>query len=384
MERSSGEVRRWRWPTRSIRIGELQDAFLVSAVTMIIVIRFQLWATNYPQLGSGKLHIAHLLWGGLLMLIGLGMLISFAGQRVRLPAAIVGGLGFGFFIDELGKFITSDNDYFYKPAAAIIYLIFVVLYLLTRWMQSRRTLSPREALINAADMIGDAADRGFDEREKRQALALLAQADPGEPLTGQLTTLVREIETVGPHQPGRVAKLVAGIRDRYAALVERPRFARVVSTIFIVWAAVTFVGIVMLGLAAAFSLGGLGDLDVAGPGGDGHLSFIDLASLAASLASGTLVILGALRMRKGDRLGAYEQFDRALMVEILIGAFFSFAEIQFSAVFGLGLNVLLLITVRLMIDGEREMRAPEPPARGRAAGLAERLRPRRGPSAVRP
>ncbi len=39
-----------------------------------------------PELGGHGLHIAHLLWGG-------------------------------FFIDELGKFITQDNDYFFKPAA---------------------------------------------------------------------------------------------------------------------------------------------------------------------------------------------------------------------------------------------------------------------------
>jgi hypothetical protein len=31
---------------------------------MILVIRLQLWATHYPKLGGGKLHIAHLLYGG--------------------------------------------------------------------------------------------------------------------------------------------------------------------------------------------------------------------------------------------------------------------------------------------------------------------------------
>jgi hypothetical protein len=45
---------------------------------------------------------------------------------VRRAAAIVGGVG--FFIDELGKFITEDNNYFYNPAAALIYLIFIGLF----------------------------------------------------------------------------------------------------------------------------------------------------------------------------------------------------------------------------------------------------------------
>ena len=37
------------------------------------------------------------------------------GQTRQALAAIVGGAGFGTFIDELGKFITSDNDYFFRP-----------------------------------------------------------------------------------------------------------------------------------------------------------------------------------------------------------------------------------------------------------------------------
>src|SRR6266545_4529597 len=180
-------TRRLGRPTRNVDIVMLQDAFLVSAVTMILVNRLQLWATDYPQLGGGRLHIAHLLWGGLFMLLGLGILVSFVGRGLRLPAAIVGGIGFGFFIDELGKFITSDNDYFFQPSAAIIYLIFVLLYLLTRWMQRRRGFSSGEYLANAADLLTEAARRDLDEHEKRRAIELLAKADPDDPMTVPLT-----------------------------------------------------------------------------------------------------------------------------------------------------------------------------------------------------
>ena len=99
-------------PVRNVEIGDLQDTFLVSAVVMILVIRLQLWATNYPQLGGGKLHIAHLLWGGVFMVIALGILLSFLGASLRVPAAVIGGVGFGFFIDEVGKFISNDVNYF--------------------------------------------------------------------------------------------------------------------------------------------------------------------------------------------------------------------------------------------------------------------------------
>ena len=75
---------------------------------------------------------------------------------------MVGGIGFGFFIDELGKFITADNNYFFKPAAALIYLIFIGLFLLARWARGRAQPSPEEDLANAVDLLGDAARGGLD------------------------------------------------------------------------------------------------------------------------------------------------------------------------------------------------------------------------------
>src|SRR5918997_1555219 len=112
---------------RYLNFGDLHEKFIVSAVLTVLLIRTELWLTNYPQLGGGGLHIAHMLWGGLLMLVALGLLLTYLGRFPLVPAAIVGGVGFGFFIDELGKFITSDNDYFYRPTAALIYLIFLAL-----------------------------------------------------------------------------------------------------------------------------------------------------------------------------------------------------------------------------------------------------------------
>jgi hypothetical protein len=53
---------RLRPPARNVQIGTLQDAFLIAAIGMILVIRLQLWATNYPQLGGGGLHTS---WGSI-------------------------------------------------------------------------------------------------------------------------------------------------------------------------------------------------------------------------------------------------------------------------------------------------------------------------------
>ena len=62
---------------RNSAAGELLELFLVAAVASVLAIRAFLAATGYPQLGGDGLHIAHMLWGGGLMLVALLLLFTF-------------------------------------------------------------------------------------------------------------------------------------------------------------------------------------------------------------------------------------------------------------------------------------------------------------------
>ena len=44
---------------------------------------------------------------------------------VPAATAVLVGVGSGLFVDEVGKFITQQNDYFTPLAAPIIYVVFL-------------------------------------------------------------------------------------------------------------------------------------------------------------------------------------------------------------------------------------------------------------------
>jgi hypothetical protein len=329
---------------------------LVSAVATILVIRLQLWATNYPQLGAGKLHIAHLLWGGLLMLLAIGLLLSYHGPKVRRVAAVLGGVGFGFFVDELGKFITADNNYFFKPAAGVIYVVFILLFFVTRWLRRRRELTPSEALACAADMVGEAALHDMDLREQRRALELLDRADQNDPLVTPLRTLMLEIQGLPVRPPGRITRAARWIRGHYYDVIERPWFPRVLRIVF-----------GLLGLLSVLAVLGLVfDVVVVANGWKINLSvhdafhrlddirFTGWVNIASVIVAGVFLWIGVVRVGE-SRLAGYRWFERSLLVSICLTQVFVFVQSQFAAVFGLAVEVILLITVKAMIRAELKL-----------------------------
>jgi hypothetical protein len=139
--------------------------FVVSAVLTILILRLALALAGYPQVGGGGLHIAHELWGGLLMGLAIVLAMSFIGQVVRPYVAIVTGIGFGLFLDEVGKFVTSTNNYFFKPALAIIYATVVFFVLVVHWVHGRRpSSSPPRWRRCARPPVGDSATTAGNAR----------------------------------------------------------------------------------------------------------------------------------------------------------------------------------------------------------------------------
>lgn len=146
---------------------------LLSFAASVVITRLFLQLTGYPQVGGGRLHIAHVLWGGLLLFIASLLPLILANRWVYTLGAVLSGVGVGLFIDEVGKFITRTNDYFYPAAAPLIYAFFLLTVLV--YLQVRRPPShgPRAELYRALDVLAEVLDYDLEPHERVELEARL-------------------------------------------------------------------------------------------------------------------------------------------------------------------------------------------------------------------
>lgn len=111
---------------------DLVLTLMISALLTLLGTRLFLQLLGWPTISFGVWHIAHVLWGGLLMILGAIFLLTNYGEKNRQISAIVIGIGWGLFIDEIGKYLTKNNDYWFQPAVIFIYISFIFLFLAYR------------------------------------------------------------------------------------------------------------------------------------------------------------------------------------------------------------------------------------------------------------
>jgi hypothetical protein len=139
---------------------------LLSFAASVSVTRLFLELTGYPQIGSGELHIAHVLWGGLLLFIATLIPLLYANRWGLTVTAILSGVGVGLFIDEVGKFITRTNNYFFPAAAPIIYAFFLITVLLYTRTRKNHTDDPRTEMYTIIDKLEEVLDKDLSPEER--------------------------------------------------------------------------------------------------------------------------------------------------------------------------------------------------------------------------
>ena len=343
-----GPLLRWGLPRDPAATSHLMG-FLAATVVTVLLVRAFLAAAGYPQIGGGGLHIAHVLWGGLLMALAFVLLLSFAGPVARPIGSVVGGIGFGLFVDEVGKFVTSDNDYFYEPTAALIYVVVVVLALVGEMLHGRRPHHPSEHLAGAADQAVAGLVGGFTPRTRTQARELLDMAGP---VRGS-----REVRALLDVVEEDAAELVNPI-DAVAGAVVR-LIHRVVAARRVPWLTVGVLSVTLLVTVGRGVYAWWVGADVPG--------WILVGLLVSAAASFLAAVAGLVVVRR-DRWAGYVTFRRAVLLSLLVTQVFLFRIEEWAAAGGLlaDLAVLGLVSAELsQMDEARRVRDGAASGRGR-------------------
>lgn len=224
------------------------DSFLIMTIASfavtVIAVRVLLQLTGYPQVGDSTFHIAHMLWGGLLLFGAVVLVLVWANHWVLWAASLAGGIGVGLFIDEVGKFITQNNDYFFPLAFPIIYAFFLVCVWLYLRVRRSRAEDARALLYHALEDMKQVLDHDLDPFERRQLVAGLNTAmsktqNPNElRLAKALLDFVRAEDVTLALQPNAIERTWDWTRFIAARWPSRRMFKWLLIVGF-AWAAVT-------------------------------------------------------------------------------------------------------------------------------------------------
>jgi len=344
--------RRVRSPVRRQRAERYLLVMLLAFAASVGLTRFFLEMTGYPQLGGGGLHIAHVLWGGLILFAASIVPLLWSNRWVYPVGASLGGIGVGLFIDEVGKFITQTNDYFFAAAAPIVYTLFLItvfLYLRVR-KPGRRDL--RAELYHVFDGLQEWLDHDLDRKEKARLgneLAWIA-AQSDQPAWSRLGQVLRDFLDAEAHEapPARRGFLERRLQGAWLTVrrwLNERRLKAILTGGIAALALLAFkhpAEVLLAGSAPRFSswLAGLAlgrTIDVGGT------SRLMLARVALEIVAGCLLLscaalLAARRERLGVALG-----QAALLLMLTAANLLVFYYEQFSTILTAGMQFLALL-----------------------------------------
>jgi hypothetical protein len=309
--------------------------FFTFAVAGVLANRIFLVATGYPQLGNGTLHISHAIWGGVMMLIAIVFAVSSLAPGVRSFVAILGGAGFGWFVDELGKFITRDVNYFFKPTLALIYTIFVAMYFAFRTIRRPRE-RPEDVMLNAIEAVRRGILGRLEEPRRAEALTLLGAVHGEGQSTARLQDVLIELETVPIREPGLGVRTI----QRARALLQR----------WTGWRTFAFVFGGVFVLLASSDAAEVLEHALDGPGVHSVSEWIITVNCVISLG---LAVIGFLAMPR-SRLAGYRWIEASILLSVLVTQVFLFHEAQIEATIDLAITLTFWMLLRAAMSVERE------------------------------
>ena len=330
--------------TRSATGPSATEAFILIAIATIVITRLYLQLTGYPQVGGGNLHIAHALYGGALMMLALLIGWMTLGFGARILAVVLGGIGFGLFLDEVGKFVTKDNDYFYGPAAEIMYILVVVILVGARIVRDFKPLTPQECLASAAAIAADGVARGLADHRRQIAFELVEQARVGGADLGDVHS-VRALLTAADHAPDRLYRLQQWVPRLIPDFFRSPRWVPVVGWLMVAGA---LAGLLFgaLGIALGGYLYEHGDITLRLDGGSPAAVIL---LISAALTFG-MALPAMMALRRTDSVWPLRWLRNASLIFTFLNALVDFATEGFGALVNMSIGLFTLAILSYQLD----------------------------------
>jgi hypothetical protein len=303
---------------------------LVSFAGTVLATRAYLELTGFPRIGGGELHIAHALFGGVFLFIAALLPIVLAGRTVYRISAVLGGVGIGLFIDEVGKFITTRNDYFYPAAAPLIYATFLLAVLI--YLRVRRPVQPdaRGLLLTSLQLVEEAVDGDLQENERDRLRRRLsdvteraAQPEQRRLAAAMLAFVESRDLAIAPERVSRFQPVF----DWWEARRDRWLGGRGVRAVLVVL-------LLISGLRAVIDLGvAVTDNGAVDPARSTRLFSLDMLHLVVEGIAGALLLAGSLliAVTQRDRLGV-SLAEYGLLVSLSLADLASFYLRQFATI----------------------------------------------------
>jgi hypothetical protein len=238
------DTKQTRANRRAVRRHQAESYLLISLIAFgvtVVAVRMFLQLTGFPQIGNSVLHIAHALWGALLLFIAVLLPLIFANRWAIQASALLSGVGIGLFIDEVGKFITQRNDYFFPPALPLIYGFFLLTVFVYLYFRRPREVDGRKALYHALEGFRDVLDGDLDPVEARQLKAKLAVASGAEEREIRSLALTLSAYLESEHvrlvewRPSLGHRILTRV-DALGRRIGRSWHHRLISILLIIWA----------------------------------------------------------------------------------------------------------------------------------------------------
>jgi hypothetical protein len=356
-----------RTPVRRAGAAHYVLLTVVSFGISVSLTRLYLAMTNYPQLGGGEFHIAHMLWGGVLLFLAALLPLLLSNRWALTAAALLCGSGVGLFIDEVGKFITSNNNYFHPLAAPIIYAVFLLIVLVYIEVRRPPPIRARDELYRVFDALDEVLDRDLDTHEQAalearlQRIAQRTERPDLVPLATALLTLVQQNPGVrSPRPPAWRWRMTTRLSTWETRWIGR-RFLKSLLIVGLLGVPVLSMfenQIMRLALtttqAQGFSLEMITAAEISGAGGSGWF----LVRLGSVLVAGLLLVIGGALLALGYDHPGLAAGRLGLILALTVVNLFLFYYNQFLTVGTVLVQSLLLLALvyydrRFVPDRER-------------------------------